>query len=245
MEKNKDMNFIKTTVILMIATLMVSCIKEEPLNSECDIITAQLPDIVLVDNTIISNNNVEFTVRYDQPWPEYAPVFTITEGATISPSNGTVRDFTQPQTYTVTSQDGKWHKTYTVRVKRQNAPEDPKDEFIYMHYNFEHVRTLTTVGRTYDVFYEIDNEGEEEWAWATANSAYALTLQGKEPQDFPTYQANEGIDGKCAVLVTRGTGSFGASVKKPMADRQSVYGLIRSQKRIAKAVRSHTLRNAL
>ncbi len=210
------MNYIRTIVAVGIALAGASCIKDEPLNTECDILTAELPGIELVDVTVISNNAVTFTVRYDQPGPEYAPEFTITEGATISPASGTVRDFTDPQIYTVTSQDGKWHKDYSVRVRRQPAPI-VTEEYVYLNYNFEHVTLGTTAGRSYDVFFEPNSEGEEDWAWATANSAFALTLQGKVPEDFPTYQSPDGVDGACAVLVTRSTGTFGASVKKPMA----------------------------
>lgn len=208
------MYYTKPIVALALVAAASSCIKDEPLNTECDILTAEMPGIELVDAPVITNTGVEFTVRYDQPGPEFAPVFTVTEGATINPASGTERDFTDPQVYTVTSQDGKWTKDYTVRVKRQTRPEDPE---VSVTYGFEDVYTQTTIGRTYDVFFEENAAGEEEWAWASANSAFALTLQGKVPEDFPTYQADGGVEGKCAVLVTRATGSFGASVNKPMA----------------------------
>lgn len=208
------MHYTKPIAALALVMAATSCIKDEPLNTECDILTAELPGIELIDAPVIKNTSVEFTIRYDQPGPEFAPVFTVTEGATISPASGTIRDFTEPQIYTVTSQDGEWSKDYTVRVKRQSRPVDPE---VYLTYNFENVYTKTTIGRTYDVFFEKNEEGEEDWAWATANSAFALTLQGKQPEDFPTYQGDNGVEGKCAVLVTRGTGTFGASVKKPMA----------------------------
>lgn len=205
------MKYIRSIVMLALAVVAASCIKDEPLNSECDITTAELPGVVLVGAPVISNTSVEFIVRYDQAGPDFAPVFGLTEGATINPPSGTVRDFSAPLTYTVTSQDGKWHKDYTVRVRVQGAS-------VPSSYDFENVYTTTTSsGRTYDVFFEPDAAGDVDWTWGSANSAFALTMQGKVPDEFPTYQGDKGVDGKCAVLVTRSTGAFGASVKKPMA----------------------------
>ena len=210
------MKYIKPAAVLAVAFLAASCIKDEPLNTECDILADELPGVELVASPVVENTSVTFTVRYDQLETTMAPRFVITPGATIAPPSGTKRDFSVPQEYIITSEDGEWSKAYTVAVRWQPAP--PEEESVEYSYNFENARIATAVGgRMYDVFYETNAAGEEDWAWASANSAYALTLQAKLPNEFPTYQAEGGIDGKYVVLVTKPTGSFGATVGKPMA----------------------------
>ena len=51
---------------------------------------------------------------------------------------------------------------------------------------------------------------EEPFTWASGNSGFALTGLGKDgPSSFPTFQRNDGKDGKALCLVTRKTGTFG------------------------------------
>lgn len=64
---------------------------------------------------------------------QIAPSFSLTEGATIYPPNGTVRDFSEPQTYIVTSQDGLWQKEYKVFVDTTNV----KPQFSFEHWRIK------------------------------------------------------------------------------------------------------------
>lgn len=68
-----------------------------------------------------------------------APEFVLTEGATIVPASGTMLDFSKPQTYTVTSQDGLWSKEYTVMVQ---APQ------VVSKYTMDHHRKVKNLPRT-------------------------------------------------------------------------------------------------
>lgn len=201
----------KVLIICLLALNAVGCIKDEPLNAECDIIAVTLPGNVLNREPLIDNNKVVLIVKNDVSLLSLAPEFELTPGATIDPASGTALNFVFPQTYTVTSQDGKWSKRYTVEVQRNNT--------ISLDYEFEHVRQISALGGTchYDEFYETGTAGNETLVWASANSAFALTLQGSTPGTFPTYQGDGGVNGKCAVLVTRSTGSFGSRVGKPIA----------------------------
>ncbi len=197
-----------------------SCIKDEPLNSECDILSVTVPGDVLNREPVISNNKVTLVVKDGVDVTHLAPEFTLSEGAMIDPPSGTVRNFTNPQTYTTTSQNGEWQKTYVVEVQQNNSD-------ISLYYDFETVRRISALGGmcSYDEFYELSATGQDALVWASANSAFALTLQGTTPNTFPTYQGDGGIDGsKCVVLVTRSTGSFGARVKKPMAAGNLFFG---------------------
>ena len=57
-------------------------------------------------------------VKADTDLSKQSPEFTLTPGATISPASGTTRDFSEPQYYTVTSEDGIWKKRYEVNLYR-------------------------------------------------------------------------------------------------------------------------------
>ena len=219
-----------TALALITAT---SCIREEPLNAECDILAVTLPGNVLNRQPVIENNKVTLIVRNDvsllQP---LAPEFALTPGATIEPPSGTPLNFLMPQTYTVTSQDGLWHKTYTVEVQKNNA--------INLASNFENVRQISALAGmcSYDEFYEIGPGGKETMVWASANSAYALSLQATTPATFPTYQADGGIDGKCAVLTTRSTGAWGSRLKKPIAAGNLFIGTFDSSSAVAQPLKA-------
>ena len=199
--------------------LSVSCIREEPKNAECDIVEVTVPGDVLNREPNISNSKVLLIVKNNQPVTALAPEFVLSPGATIEPPSGTVRNFEFPQTYIVTAEDGKWHKDYIVEVQRNNS--------INLEYDFDHVRHIKALGGVCasDEFYEPDPSGKDALVWASANSAFALTLQGSTPETFPTYQGDGGVDGgKCVVLVTRSTGSFGQRAKKPMAAGNLFFG---------------------
>lgn len=200
-----------TITLLLAITFQCSCIREEALNAECDIVAIQLPQDILSRSPIISNNEVTIIVKNGIDLDGLAPVFTLTPGATISPESGTPRDFNTPQQYTVTSEDKEWSKTYTVDIQHSNA--------VILNYNFEHVRQVSAVMGScrYDVFYEIGPDGNVAMTWASANPAFALTLQGSSPSTFPTYQYDDEKTGKCVALTTRSTGTFGQNVKKPIA----------------------------
>lgn len=205
------MKFSELAIVFCAATMTMSCIRQEPLNAECDIVSVSLPGDVLNRQPLIENNKVTLIVKNDVSLIALAPEFELTPGATIEPASGTVRNFLVPQTYTVTSQDGEWSKEYTVVVERNNT--------INLSYSFEHVKVATALGGAcqYDVFYEVGPSGKESMEWASANQAYALSFQASTPNTFPTYQGEDGVDGYCAVLVTRSTGSWGQRLGKPLA----------------------------
>lgn len=96
--------------------ISVSCIREEAPNAEADILSCTVDGDILKAEPEIDNESVTLTVKSDADITNLAPVFTLTPGATITPASGSAFDFTTPRTYTVTSEDGHWTKTYTVVV---------------------------------------------------------------------------------------------------------------------------------
>lgn len=199
-----------TTLILCIT---VSCIRKEPLNAECDIVAVAVTGDILNRAPIIENNKVTFIVKNGVNITKLAPEFILTPGASIYPESGTVRDFTTPQTYMTTSEDGEWHKVYTVEVKRNDSGNTNYS------FSFENVRQVSALmgACSYDVFYEVGANGAESLTWASGNPGFALTLKGTTPNTFPTFQSENGWTGKCVEMVTRSTGTFGEGVKKPLA----------------------------
>lgn len=208
------MKFASWIAVVCIMTIAVSCIKKEPLNAECDIVAVTLPDDALNRRPIIENDRVTLIVKNHVNITELAPEFVLTPGATITPESGTVRDFTEPQTYVVTSEDGEWSKTYTINVQRNNA--------INLKYGFEDIRLVTTSQKgQYDEFYDVSidetTHRRDTMIWASGNPGFALTNGANPPDTYPTFQADGGYVGKCAKMVTRTTGPWGAMVKKPIA----------------------------
>ena len=49
------MKYIKPAAVLAVAFLAASCIKDEPLNTECDILAAELPGVELVASPVVEN----------------------------------------------------------------------------------------------------------------------------------------------------------------------------------------------
>ena len=140
-------------------------------------------------------------VKTDIDLTHQAPEFTLTPGATISPASGTERDFTTPQYYTVTSQDGNWKKEYQVAYLIAG---------ISTEYHFEDVDSVVSNTYTYDVFYDVATN--ERIDWASGNSGFAITGVGtKDPASFPTSSL------KAVKLETKSTGDFGEKVKMPIA----------------------------
>lgn len=196
-----------------------SCIQDEAANTEADIESCTLSDpSVLKMPPIINNNSVIIMAQSTIDITNFAPEFTLTEGATIEPASGTPRNFSTPQTYVVTSEDGQWKKRYTVNV-------DISD--IKFNFSFEHWDTtepVGSIGKKWHEFYEISEEGQKQLIWATANSGYSLTgyvtPDGKrlnDPLNFPTSSYEMGKKGKGVKLETKYTGIWGLSMGMPLA----------------------------
>lgn len=198
-----------TICLLLAGAASVSCIRKEALNTEADIESCTLSGGVLNREPIIENDKVTLYLKKAADLTALAPEFTLTPGATISPAGGTPLNFTSPQYYEVTSEDGRWKKRYKVEATTTYS--------IPTLFQFENVRTVPTTKGEYQVFYETDNAGNETITWASGNSGYALTGAGSGADTYPTYQSNIGYSRKCLALTTRLTGSWGANMNMPIA----------------------------
>ena len=222
----------KYMIAFVLCCCMTSCIKDEDPNKECDIESAWIegvefeknfyqPTEMRKENISSTETNITFWVRppFMVPLPTQIPVnFKITPGATIQPASGSPQDFTQgPITYTVTSEDGQWKRTYNVSFKEAPLPAQK--------FSFEHVETQEIGARNQmHIFYELESASEDgsgsenhKYCWASGNAGAAILKSDSKPEDLPTYQSPDGVNGKCVCLNTQSTGLFGQMVGKPIA----------------------------
>lgn len=199
---------------ILSGAIAFSCIRKEALNAEADITGCTLPEDILAQDTIdvdVSYNEslnaypIYIQVKKVTDRSQLAPVFTLTPGASIDPESGSIQDFTSPVRYTVTSEDGKWHRTYSISVEEEQVKEIPTV------FHFENVQ----LENGYYVFYETN--GTQELTWASGNGGFRLAMSNADASEYPTTVEEAGYSGKCAKLVTRTTGSLGAMVGMPIA----------------------------
>lgn len=215
-----------TTVLVLPLSFFIffsSCIKEEPQNSECDILSAWVEGEAYescfyqatqmrVENLPSNSSSIVFPVRSLDSLPPLPVHFTLTPGATISPANGSLQDFSHgPVTYTVTSEDGAWTRSYRVGFQAIDLNASL--------FSFEHVdiEAYSASNCTYHTFYEEDSTGGRRYIWASGNAGVAVVHEQWGPERFPTRSAEEGYLGKGVCLTTQLTGDLGAMMHKPIA----------------------------
>lgn len=215
-------NLLRCLLVGLAATIgLASCIQEEALNAECDIVAVdsawlheQVEAGLIVGTPVVRNNSVNFYVDGffvpDDGALMFAPRFVLTPGATLTPESGTQLDFRQPQTYTTRSEDGAWSKQYTVSFTPINSGESSDTDN-----GFEHA-TLCAGGQYYE-FNNIDATGSGLECWDSGNAGFLFTGIARSPLDYPTYPDPDGYKGMCVSLVTRSTGAFGNGVGMPIA----------------------------
>lgn len=216
------MRFSHVLLVCAFCAMLTSCFKEEPLNAECDIEYAYLhsddPEATfyqLTDSLVevySTDNVIEFGVKEDVDLTALAPEFVLTEGATIEPASGSVHDFSgnTPVSYTVTSQDGKWSRTYTVYINHRIRTIDEISTL-----SFEN--SMLDTSQRYAVWYETAADGYEINAWATGNPGFAITAGDAAPSEYPSSVLEEGYEGRGVRLITRATGTLGALFGMPIA----------------------------
>ena len=208
---NRTQMILKSLITcLFVSILATSCIKNEAPNAEADIETCTLSGDVLNRDPIVGNDFITLPVKSGIDVTKLAPEFTLTAGATIDPASGTVRNFTTPQQYTVTSEDGKWKKVYEVSAQFTKIPTSFHFEEV-VPYKDKNGKTIYYNFRESDLIGNYMN-------WTNANEGFAYTGVKAEPNDYPTSPATNGINNSnCVKLTTKSTGSLGAMLKMYIA----------------------------
>ncbi|MDD2595737.1 MAG: PCMD domain-containing protein [Bacteroidales bacterium] len=114
------MNRISIILLSVIILFTASCEKGRPLNMEADILSLDFREDIIIQPIIPSGELIELNVNSDVDLSSLTPVFSISEGAVITPASDIPQDFQQPVTYTVTSEDGNWQQIYTISVSNTN-----------------------------------------------------------------------------------------------------------------------------
>ena len=205
--------------IVTLTMMLTSCIKDEPQNTECDILEAWVEGDNLAQhffqNTDMRIRDVSsgteqltFTIRNHASLPAMPVYFKLSSGAVVSPASGSEQDFSNgPVTYIVTSEDGQWHRTYQVDFREASLPSSS--------YDFEDFE-LSSNGKYY-VWYDAGNDGAVDRIWASGNEGFMIANSNADAKDYPTVPDENGFDGYCVRLTTRATGSWGKAFKKPIA----------------------------
>lgn len=197
--------YIKALLLLTPITF-ASCIKDEELDTNADILEAYIPSEYLKTEPIITNTSIEFKVKANIDLEKQSPFFIISPNATMDPPNGTTRDFRTSQKVTITAQDNRWRKTYNVSFT--------SDELSTL-YSFNNAE-LTNKDRYYR-FYEIGSNGDKIYDWDSGNEGY-VTVAGKTPPEgYPTTTAPGRRGGLAVKMQTVYTSKTGQATENPIA----------------------------
>jgi autotransporter-associated beta strand protein len=96
----------------------VVTVKRTALSDAKDMLTFTLPGVF---SNAVSGNSIALPVPANTDLKALAPTFVLSPLATAVPPSGTTRDFTSPQSYTLTAQDGSSH-VCTVTVVKSSTP---------------------------------------------------------------------------------------------------------------------------
>lgn len=125
------MNFKKWTTALMLILTVTSCIQDEALNSEAAIDACTGADVQLA-HINSDSKEINIYVHKGADLSKQQLLFTLPVGATLSADKHYPNDIlnnydfsndSHSRTFTVTSEDGEWTATYTVKSYRQKFRE--------------------------------------------------------------------------------------------------------------------------
>jgi len=212
------------TLPLLAATLTLSsCFKEEPLNSECDITHVslhtdnplatfyQLSDTA--KDVLSTDSLISFEVRreHEADLSLLTPTLRLTPGAKAVMTGSEVDKKNGGKWhYQVVSEDGHWHRNYTVEVRPTTRMTNDTVKFDFENYELE------PKGHYY-VWHILRNDGSNAGEWANGNPGFNLSMGSAKPDEYPTAPLINGYDGAAVKLTTRSTGPFGAMVNKRIA----------------------------
>ena len=150
-QKKKYMNFKKWTTALMLILTVTSCIQDEALNSEAAIDACTGADVQLA-HINSDSKEINIYVHKGADLSKQQLLFTLPVGATLSADKHYPNDIlnnydfsndSHSRTFTVTSEDGEWTATYTVKIIPAEVPGI---------FHFEDL--LPAAGTEYDILYE-------------------------------------------------------------------------------------------
>lgn len=166
---------------------------------------------------VISDTDATFTLPYGSDVSKLAPTFRLWPGATSNPKSGTVRNFTSPQTYTVTSSDSRVVKKYTVTA----AIAPPLPEFtLTAPAKWDGRKTITVQPKVTNLpLLQTKNGTNFNYQWSVSG----LAVTHEASTDTLNLTLSQG-SGPMIVTLTMSNGSTGVTkstsidVKEPATD---------------------------
>lgn len=213
------MDFKQWTTAFMLAFTVSSCIQDEALNSEAAIDACTGADVQLA-HINSDSKEINIYVHKGADLSKQQLLFTLPAGASLKANEHSPNDLlnnydfsneSHSRTFTVTSEDGRWSATYTVKIIQAELPGS---------FHFEEL--LPAAGTEYDILYEFTSGTSTDVLrvvqWSSGNPGYKLTRMASDRTGYPTQQTAEGFNNSKGVkLTTCDTGSFGAWVKMHIA----------------------------
>ena len=87
------------------------------------------------------------------------------------PENGSVQDFSAgPVTYTVTSEDGQWNRTYMVSVNKVATITETEIAIDFENYELEPEK------KKYYIWHNVLGDGSLGNDWATGNPGFRISM---------------------------------------------------------------------
>lgn len=214
------MNKKLSTLLFSIAVAMVgtgllsSCIKDELPNIEVDITNVTSQDKGFIKSIINENSVTVFVDTLNTKLNNLALTLEISEGATITPDPSTIKDYSKPQVFTISSEDRtpgrSWTKEWTINTQIVSANTPTKFGFENW-YNPEH----TAYQMPYDVV-NVDGKNQNLYMWASTNNSLGILLaymfqENLNYTHFGTSYVEDGVEGKAVKLRTWGIKQFDPS----------------------------------
>lgn len=230
---------------LLICSSLSSCFKDEPLNAEADItrVTFHLADPLgtffnesdtLLDVTS-TDRDLVVAVRRDHKvsLQDLQPDIAVTPGATLTETNVTADGQNSIRhNYTVTSEDGQYHRQYTLTIHPQVHTVGDTVRFDFEHFE------LDQQYHKYYVWHNVLHDGTLANDWANGNEGFMMSMGSAKPEDYPSSPLLEGYDGHALRLVTRDTGAFGIMAKKRLAAGSFFLGTFHVKEALLDAMRA-------
>jgi hypothetical protein len=176
-------NFILWGILVFV---FVSCIQDEPLNREADILDMYIEDDAFITRGI-SENSIQLVVTDNADYSRLAPLVEVTPGAQVEPASGSVMDFSGGKTviYKVTAEDRSYHKDYTVSVVSK----------ISLKHEFEDW-TTSGVGKAVHPIL-----GDLLWSNANSGLAVLVALNIVKLDHYPTDKTTDCVSGEYAAML--------------------------------------------
>lgn len=168
----------------LIISLLTSCIKDEPLYREADLEEISIEGDGFLDRSISEDNRIELFMSEQADLTKIVPILTLSPYATSSPASGEAIDLSygKEQIYTITSQDGKYQKKYSVKIGQ-----------VKTKYDFEEWEMAGSGKFPYPIL--------KDAGWSNANSGVVMALvigALKEFERFPTKDTTLCVTGNYA-----------------------------------------------